>query len=278
MFNPIRIISGIIIPLVVLGFVGHRLLSTDKQVHKAFDDVNRSPDPNAPSGGNDEHSLLHANNLASALNKVKAKVGDDGQLLDLTIYPTYLVAQASTGKQDSGQAYKVQDDGKVIPIPLKLYGPGKLSDNVFPLAKVDTSLPERLTDAVARKKPGTTLDNVSYLHLDIDVVSGKPEWSIYLKTGGYYTADFDGSNVSAPGDTAAKAGAAASKAAADAIRQATGASKAGSAGASVGGKSGGDPAASAQAAANAALDSAHKRIACIQAAAGDAVKMAACSQ
>src|SRR5215218_7690877 len=85
---------------------------------EAVSEVNRK--------GGDAASMFRAERLDSALDKVRAKVGDDGKLLQLNIYPGYLDVNASTGSEDEGRAFKVQGDGRIIEHPLTLTGPGRL--------------------------------------------------------------------------------------------------------------------------------------------------------
>src|SRR3954471_2002684 len=94
----------------------------------ASDSVNRK--------GGDGKSLYHAGNLDKALGKLKARVGDDGKLLSLTVYPGYLVADASTGSEDKGKTYRVEEDGSIRELPLTLTGPGQVKDNIFPIARL----------------------------------------------------------------------------------------------------------------------------------------------
>jgi hypothetical protein len=155
----------------------------------AVDSVNRK--------GSDQKSLFHARALDSGLDKVRAKVGADGRLLQLNIYPGYLVVDASTGSEDKGRSFRIQEDGKVDELPVTLTGPGKLSDNVFPLAKVDTAVVEKLAGQAAAKEHAG-LDDVSHVIVMIEPDSGRPGINVYLKSSRYWRAALDGSGLSNP--------------------------------------------------------------------------------
>ncbi|HWI73164.1 MAG TPA: hypothetical protein VNT55_14510 [Baekduia sp.] len=162
----------------------------------AVDSVNRK--------GGDAQSMFHAASLDKGLDKVRAKVGADGRLLQLNIYPGYLVVDASSGSEDKGRSFRIQEDGKVDELPVTLTGPGKLSDNVFPLAKVSTAVVEKLAGQAAAKEH-TSLDDVSHVIVMIEPDSGKPGINVYLKNSRYWRAALDGSGLSNPTAQARKA-------------------------------------------------------------------------
>jgi hypothetical protein len=155
----------------------------------AVDSVNRK--------GGDEKSLFHAAPLDKGLNKVRAKVGADGQLLQLNIYPGYLQVDASTGSEDKARSFRIQEDGKVDELPVTLTGPGKLADNVFPLAKVDSGVVEKLAGQAAAKEHAG-LDDVSHVVVMIAPDSGTPSINVYLKNSRYWRAALDGTGLSNP--------------------------------------------------------------------------------
>jgi hypothetical protein len=155
----------------------------------AVDSVNRK--------GSDQKSLFHAAALDKGLDKVRAKVGADGRLLHLNIYPGYLQVDASTGSEDEARSFRIQEDGKVDELPVTLTGPGKLSDNVFPLAKVDTAVVEKLAGQAAAKEHAG-LDDVSHVIVMIEPDSGRPGINVYLKSSRYWRAALDGSGLSNP--------------------------------------------------------------------------------
>src|ERR671934_2710163 len=73
--------------------------------HEAVSEVNRK--------GGEETSLFRADRLDTALDKVRSKIGADGKLLQLDVYPGYLMVDASAGSEETGRAFKVQANGQV---------------------------------------------------------------------------------------------------------------------------------------------------------------------
>ena len=158
--------------------------------HEAVSEVNRK--------GGDADSLFRADRLAGALDKVRAEVGADGKLLELTIYPGYMMVEASTGSEDSGRSFKVQGNGEVVAErPLTLTGPGRLADNVFPLAKLDAAAIERVARAAAAKEHAT-LDDLSHIIATVQPDSGRAGLNVYLRNSRYWRAALDGSGLSNP--------------------------------------------------------------------------------
>lgn len=156
--------------------------------------------------GSAENSFYKASNLTTGLGKITDKAGDDA--IEVTIYPGYVQADASTGSETEGKRYRVNTDEDVKEAELKLAGPGKLADNIFPFADVDPQAVESAVNAAA-KKAGKTVDDVTYVNIRIGVVSGDPEMNIYIGGGDFYTANLDGSGLKSPVGEAKKAAGAA---------------------------------------------------------------------
>lgn len=162
----------------------------------ATDAVNRK--------GGDAKSQFHADRLSKSLDKVRAEIGADGELLSLNVYPGYIAVDASTGSEDKARSFRIQEDGRVDKLPVTLTGPGKLQDNVFPLAKVDTKVVEKLAGQAAAKEH-LGLDDVSHIVVTIQPDSGKPGIAVYLSNQRFWRASLDGSGLSNPDVQARKA-------------------------------------------------------------------------
>jgi hypothetical protein len=187
--------------LLVLGLIGAAVgiffgVKGALIAHDAVSEVNRK--------GGDDNSLFRAQRFDSALDKVRANVGADGDLLRLTVYPGYMMVEASTGSEEKGQAFKVQESGRVTKMPLTLTGPGRLADNVFPLAKLHGSTIEKLAGDVAAKENGT-LDDVAYVIAQIQPGSGDAGLNVYMKNSRFWQAALDGSGLANPDKQARKA-------------------------------------------------------------------------
>jgi len=90
--------------------------------------------------------------FAAALAEIKKQVPGPIHALSLLVYPDHLVLQAQDPTSPETALQYVFRDGAVSnPVPVKLLGTGKLSDNVFPLdaAKVD-AIPRLAREAKTR--------------------------------------------------------------------------------------------------------------------------------
>ena len=186
--------------LLVLGLIGAAVglfLGVKGMItaHEAVSSVNRK--------GADAESLFHADRLDRALDKVRAEVGPDGELLGLNIYPGYLMVEAAAGAHGDGRALRVQGDGHVTRVPAMPAGGALLGDETIELSRLDGRTVEGLAKAVAGKEHAT-LDDVSHIIATIEPVSGKPGWNVYLTSSKYWRAALDGSALSNPADDAGK--------------------------------------------------------------------------
>jgi hypothetical protein len=187
--------------LTVLGLVGAAVglffgVKGAVTAKHASDSVNRQ--------GGDAKSQFHAGRLDRSLDKIRAEVGADGQLLSLNVYPGYVQADASTGSEDKGRSFRIQEDGRVDELPVTLTGPGRLKDNVFPIDAVDTKVVEKLAGQAAAKEH-LGLDDVSHVVVTIQPDSGKPGIAVYLKNQRFWRAALDGTGLSNPDAQARKA-------------------------------------------------------------------------
>src|SRR6185436_1199721 len=82
--------------------------------------------------------------------------------------------------------------------------PGKLADNVFPLAKVDPKAIEKVANETAAKEH-LTLNDVTHVIVSIQADSGKPGIAAYTNNSRFWRAALDGSGLSNPDKDARKA-------------------------------------------------------------------------
>jgi hypothetical protein len=187
--------------LTVLGLIGAAVglffgVKGAVTAKHASDSVNRK--------GSDPQSQFHADRLDRSLNKIRAKVGADGRLLALNVYPGYIQADAATGSEDKGRSFRIQEDGRVDELPVTLTGPGRLKDNVFGIDAVDTKVVEKLAGQAAAKEH-LDLDGVSHIVVTIQPDSGKPGIAVYLSNQRFWRAALDGTGLSSPDADARKA-------------------------------------------------------------------------
>src|ERR1700712_1849616 len=177
MFGPFRFLTYLGLLGAAVGiFFGAKGALTAKD---AVDSVNAK--------GGDSSSMFRAANLQKGLDKVKAKVGDDGKLLQLAVYPGYIAVDTSTGSEDKGRGFRVQMNGKVDELPVTLTGPGKLKDNEFPLDQLKPATVQKLAEQTAAKEH-TDLNGLSHIIAMINPVDGKPVINVYTATSKFWTA------------------------------------------------------------------------------------------
>jgi hypothetical protein len=193
MFGPFRYLTYLGLLGAAVGiFFGAKGALTAKD---AVDSVNAK--------GGDAKSMFRAENLSKGIDKVRAKVGDDGKLLQLNIYPGYIAVDASTGSEDKGRSFRVQMNGKVDELPVTLTGPGKVEDNVFPLDQLDAATVQKLAEQTAAKEH-TDLDGLTHIIATIDPIDGKPAINVYAANSRYWSAGLDGKGLSNPVQNASK--------------------------------------------------------------------------
>jgi hypothetical protein len=233
--------------LTLLGVVGALVgvyfgVNGIRTAKHAEDSVNRK--------GADSKSMFHAARLEAGLDKVRARVGNDGQLLSLDVFPGYLVVDAASGSETKGRSFRVQEDGKVQELPVNLVGPGKLKDNEFPIDKVDPKVVEKLAVQTAAKEHVGGLDGVTHINVGILPGNGGDAGiAVYTNNDNFWRAALDGSGLSNPAQQA--------KATLDGAER---------------------TAASVQAQTSAAASGASSIATCITSAGTDAAKIAACTK
>lgn len=186
--SPIRfVITGLVL-LIVLGGYGLRFADIP-----FFDGSGKK--------GGDSESLFMPSEFSGALDAVRGEIGPDGGVLELRIEPDEARFQVQTGA-DSAKGF-LWDGGDLDSFRVQLVGSGSLEGQAINLADIDPGTPERVAKAVAERWGGD-LDDVTALKLDRDIVSGEPQWNIWIASAGnnprLYLADLDGSGVRSPGE------------------------------------------------------------------------------
>lgn len=90
--------------------------------------------------------------LRGASRQLEARLGGAPVLLEMVIYPGRIRFQAQDPKKPENVDQFDWNGGKLGPgSPVKLYGGGKLKDNVFPLASVDLAAIPKLVAIAAQR-------------------------------------------------------------------------------------------------------------------------------
>jgi hypothetical protein len=138
---------------------------------------------------------LSAASFAATVRDIRAELGGDAELLDLTVTRDGGSLKYRTGDGAAGLTWGEGRDG-LEDVDVTLVGPGKLEDNVFPIAKLSPGAAPRLTAAVTAKAGnGFVVDTMS---LGLAPVSGRVQWTVTGERDGgtlVFTARPDGSRV-----------------------------------------------------------------------------------
>jgi hypothetical protein len=213
--SPLGILVSGVLVVVAVGFGVTRAFHTVDKARTGIEQAGGGASSGAGSGG----SVIKAGNLAKAISAVRAKTGAGGQVLELRLEPGQAKFQVRDGAGAQGWTYS--SAGDLNGFKVNLIGPGRIEDNVFPLARLNARTPERIVAGIHAKAPRYSLDDVQFMTLDIDPVTGRFVWSANVGTpgsGNLYQADLDGSNVRAPGEAGRGVADCIAKAAGDPVR------------------------------------------------------------
>jgi hypothetical protein len=139
---------------------------------------------------------LSAASFDSVVTQIKDRVGADGELLDLTVSKQGGGnVKYRTGDRAAGFQWGPGHSG-LDPVKVTLVGSGKLSDNVFPIAKLQTGATARLMAAVRREAgAGFAVQSMS---LGLNPVTRDVRWTVTGERHGravIYSANSDASGL-----------------------------------------------------------------------------------
>jgi hypothetical protein len=200
--NPIRIIIGGLIALVVVGFGVYRLVNRAGGAVKGIEQAGGGGSGTSAADGS---SLIRAENFAKAIAAVRPK---SGQVLDLRLEPATAKFQVRRGNSGSAQGWTYSSGGALDSFGVRLIGPGRISDNVFPLARLEAATPEKIVAAIHARNASLSLKDVQFMTLSLEAGTGKFMWSVNIGTpgsGSLYQANLNGGAVALPGEAAARA-------------------------------------------------------------------------
>ena len=129
------------------------------------------------------------------VHQIKAMIGNDAEILDFTINPLGGNVKYRTGNRAAGYQFGTGFDG-LQPVKVTLVGSGKVSDNVFPISKLQDGAVEKIVKGI-KADAGASYD-ISSMTLGITPVTGAIQWTISGEGKGRmttYTAQVDGSGV-----------------------------------------------------------------------------------
>ncbi len=164
--------------------------NTNQQIADTQDQVAK-----ATAGLDIDGDYLATENFSSVVNSIKAELGDDAEILDFTANPMGGNVKYRTGDRAAGFQFGTGFDG-LQPVKVTLVGTGKLSDNVFPIAKLHDDAAAALTAAVV-KKAGAGFE-IQSMTLGMTPVTGAIKWTVTGEGDGrqqVFQADVDGSGL-----------------------------------------------------------------------------------
>jgi hypothetical protein len=181
-------IVGLAVSLVVAAAVVRPAI--ERTTERAFD---AASEIRAAAGADD---YLSAASFAAVVAQIKAEVGARGELLGLTV-SKHGGGNVKYRSGDRAAGFRWGPRGKGLePVKVTLVGPGKLADNVFPIAKLKPGATAALTAAVkAEQGAGFEPQTMS---LGIDPATGAVRWTVTGEGGGrarVFTARGDASHL-----------------------------------------------------------------------------------
>lgn len=200
--NPIRFIVGGLLALVLVGFGVYRLVN---RVGGAAKGVEQATSGGSGTNAADGDSLIRSENFAKAIAAVSHK---SGQVLELRLEPGTAKFQVRRGQSGSAQGWAFTSGGDLNSFGVRLIGPGRIQDNVFPISRLRATTPERIVAGIHAKNASLSLKDVQFMVLDLDAGTGKFRWNVNIGTpgsGSLYQADLNGTHVGQPGEAAARA-------------------------------------------------------------------------
>jgi hypothetical protein len=201
-------IFGVIVALIVAGiFMFVVRPAINDTTERAFDTADRALDQ-AQQQTDDIRSTieqatetddwLSAAAFGAVVNDIKAELGADAELLDLTVSKQGGGnVKYRTGDRAAGFTWGPGREG-LEPVDVTLVGSGKIEDNVFPIAKLAPDATTKLAAAV-KAEAGADFEPET-MTLSLAPVSGKPQWTVTGEGDGrslVFTANADASGLKA---------------------------------------------------------------------------------
>jgi hypothetical protein len=201
-------IFSVIVALIVAGiFLFVVRPAINDTTERAFDTANRALDHAQERTDEVQSTIaeatktddwLSAASFGAAVNDIKAELGPDAELLDLTVSKQGGGnVKYRTGDRAAGFTWGPGSDG-LEPVDVTLVGSGKLADNVFPIAKLAPDATTKLAAAV-QAKAGAGFEPET-MTLGLAPVTGKVQWTVTGEADGrslVFTANADASGVKA---------------------------------------------------------------------------------
>jgi hypothetical protein len=199
-------IFGVIVALIVAGiFLFVVRPAINDTTERAFDTADRALDQaqqqtddirTTIAEATETEDWLSAAAFGGVVSEIKAELGPDAELLDLTVTKQGGGnVKYRTGDRAAGFTWGPGRDG-LEPVDVTLVGSGKLQDNVFPIAKLAPDATTKLAAAV-KAEAGAGFEPET-MTLGLAPVSGKVQWTVTGDGDGrslVFTANADATGV-----------------------------------------------------------------------------------
>jgi hypothetical protein len=204
--SPLGILVGLVITVAVVGFGVSKAVKNVGDAKEGTEQASGNSSANADG----EDSLVRAANFEKAIDAVRGKTGARSEVLELRLEPGEARFQVRDG--DGAKGWTYTSGGHLGDFGVRLIGPGRIEDNVFPIAQLKAGTPERIVAGIHARAPQYDLADVQFMTLDMDPAGGGFVWRVNIGAPGQgrlYLADLDGGNIRSPGDVPAASGGAA---------------------------------------------------------------------
>jgi hypothetical protein len=179
----------VLMAVLVVGLPAFITIAALRSVDDAVDGAGRG------GGGDsgDEPSLVRPDRFRAALEKVRDEAGTEGSVIAFRIDANRL--SAVIRRTDATRSVVVVDRD----LGRSVFSAGQGGGRGLSLNRIDPEVPDRLARRVAERL-GRPVDDLSYLALSYSPATPSGgQWSIFFKSGAFYVADLDGSNLTRPG-------------------------------------------------------------------------------
>ena len=137
-----------------------------------------------PGHGADKGSLYRTDNLTKALDAMKSKIGDSGQVTLFKLEPASIKSEIQKDGKNQTLIINSKYDATQVAI-------GAAGSAPFALKAIKADVPEKIVNALSSK--GVTLKDVDYFV--VSDVQGDTGWLVYTTDKGRFQAKLDGTGV-----------------------------------------------------------------------------------
>lgn len=166
--------------ILALAVLGCRNLVRNKR----SDSNNRSPvTTNSPRRSEADENLFEQGKMKEVVEMFEKEVGGQIRVLSFIIYKNFSTLQAQDPNKPENVDEYTYRNGAITKRPVRLYGGGKLEDNLFPMSDVNIDAVPTLIEEIQNKAKETNLEGAKEPYIIIKKnlpFSNKIIWRLYL--------------------------------------------------------------------------------------------------